>query len=240
MRLESAAHLQQVESRSQAGLLTKPARGLQDSPLHKLYKQRCTPKRKHSKLRNKAFLTTLVLEGEGHCTAIPSAWRVPHDELPTAGSKRKSPKTPEKAEVEGGCALTELLVRWRLVFKLSMCLQVVQEGMWLHSHPSMHISFCCKHADPAITVDKRAEHQKLHFALQNSTHGPNSAAKQTCDIYHVGVRLYQTSSYIMALCTYVSGACNAGAEKQFSSPWPPWTCSRSLWSMQQTMGRHST
>ncbi len=50
------------------------------SPHHELYKRRRIPK--HGRLRNKEFLLTLGLESEGHLTAIPPAWQVPHDELP--------------------------------------------------------------------------------------------------------------------------------------------------------------
>jgi len=50
------------------------------SPHHELYKRRRIPK--YSRLRNTEFLLTLGLESEGHLTAIPPAWQVPHDELP--------------------------------------------------------------------------------------------------------------------------------------------------------------
>ena len=77
------------------------------SPHHELYKQRRIPGDRHSRLRNKEFLIKLVLQGEGHLTAIPPAWQVPHDELPQAGSKRSSAEAQSGKEVEDGFNLSD-------------------------------------------------------------------------------------------------------------------------------------
>lgn len=77
------------------------------SLLYELFTQRRVPKHAKKPLRNKAFLITLVLQGEGHVTSIPPAWQVPHDTLPQAGTKRSSPEGPDTAEVEDGFDLKD-------------------------------------------------------------------------------------------------------------------------------------
>lgn len=77
------------------------------SPLHELYQQRRVPTQANSPLRNKAFLISLILQGEGHVTSIPPAWQVPHDTLPQAGSKRSSPEAPGTPEVGDGFNLKD-------------------------------------------------------------------------------------------------------------------------------------
>lgn len=73
-----------------------------EDPLYQLYKQRNKPARLKSRLRNKAFLIALILEGEGHTSSIPSAWQVPEDELPAAGSKRSCSQDGSSDEVIDG------------------------------------------------------------------------------------------------------------------------------------------
>ncbi|DBB03123.1 hypothetical protein WJX77_003707 [Trebouxia sp. C0004] len=140
---------------------------------HELYKQRRIPRDRHSRLRNKEFLITLVLQGEGHLTAIPPAWQVPHHELPQAGSKRSSAEAQSGMEVEDGSDLSDR----------NILPKKIQQRMWLHWHPAMHISLWCKHTDPATTDEQRAEHKKLHFALLSSKNGPDTTVKQTCNMY---------------------------------------------------------
>ena len=78
-----------------------------DSPLYELYKQRRDPSKDKRPLRNKAFLITLVLQGEGHLTSIPPTWQVPHDTLPQAGTKRIPPEGPGTPDVEDGFDLKD-------------------------------------------------------------------------------------------------------------------------------------
>ena len=59
----------------------------------------------------------------------------------------------------------------------------LQQQLWLHWHPAMHISLWCKHTDPATTDDQREEHKKLHFALLSSKNGLDTTVKQTCIMY---------------------------------------------------------
>ena len=75
-------------------------------PLYQLYKQRLGPPEKKSRLRNKAFLIALILEGEGHSSSIPPAWQVPEDKLPAAGSKLSCPDGGSLDEVADGYDLS--------------------------------------------------------------------------------------------------------------------------------------
>lgn len=78
-----------------------------DSPLYELYKQRRDPSKDNRPLRNKAFLITLVLQGEGHLTSTPPTWQLPQDTLPHAGVKRISPEGPGTPDVEHGFDLKD-------------------------------------------------------------------------------------------------------------------------------------
>ena len=74
----------------------------------------------------------------------------------------------------------------------------IQQQLWLHWHPAMHISIWCKHTDPATTDDQREEHKKLHFALLSSKNGPDL---QHVPAFHLCSTFHQCSAFLLC-CLY--------------------------------------
>ena len=78
-----------------------------DSPQYELYKQRRIPKQLRTQAAQQGVPDDARTGKRGPPCSFPSAWQVPHDELPNAGSKRGSPEAQGGAEVEEGFNLSD-------------------------------------------------------------------------------------------------------------------------------------